>query len=469
MNAAARTIRSFASKDRQGNDKVLIERGGYIIAWEVWSPRGDKIAFLKGDPSLTDNSIWIINPDGTGLKKISGVDWDYPPVWSADGSKLIFTYGGFIWAYDVSGTAKPSQEGGDCSFSSVSTSTWKTYKHPGWEVNLFYPPTWQLLNSGSGFTVRSGGSSVTMNRDVGFSWDANRLFNSCDISVAGQKIHILTSDSTSSQLLVVGTKLHTYDFDIRGPLSDPVIDSIILSLGVGAADMPSDWVRYFSEDWNLVLWHPPGWQVTESPGTAKQGQELSQIELSGGGCDVWVGRGYLQDVGRTPTFSVPFYGNEGFGFFVTGPAACSDIINTAISKIPPPPPREVCNLGPTISTSSWASYGDPQFSGPINLQYPSDWQVQNADGFSQVISHDSSSIELWGSNSRNAPSSGNYKSCELTIGNSQAIMWEENLGPKLERRIDLVTPGGTLWAYIHSTQSDRPTVDTILKTMQVVR
>jgi len=88
-------------KDSRGNDTVLIERGRYIISWEVWSPKGNKIAFLKGNPSLADSSIWIINPDGTGLKKISGVDWDYPPVWSNDSAQVMFTYNNRIWAFDI--------------------------------------------------------------------------------------------------------------------------------------------------------------------------------------------------------------------------------------------------------------------------------------------------------------------------------------------------------------------------------
>ncbi|SRR6266436_9143365 len=130
-------------RDPKGNDKVLIERGRYIIAWETWSPKGNKIAFLKGDPSLTDDSIWIINPDGTQLRRISNVDWNYPPVWSDDGSKVIFTNGGFVWAYDVlNGTSStPSRVAGDCKLSSteISIPSWATYKRPDWEIRLQYP------------------------------------------------------------------------------------------------------------------------------------------------------------------------------------------------------------------------------------------------------------------------------------------------------------------------------------------
>lgn len=58
-----------------------------------WSPDGNKLVFLRwpevaGGP----DSIWIVNADGTGLKKVSETRALLPSAnWSADGASIIFT------------------------------------------------------------------------------------------------------------------------------------------------------------------------------------------------------------------------------------------------------------------------------------------------------------------------------------------------------------------------------------------
>ncbi len=90
-------------RDPQGNDKSLVKGDSNVLTWVRWSPGGDKIAFLKSDLYITSGqeSIWIMNSDGSGQEKASDVIWNYPPVWSPDGTRIAFSNSGDIWEYDA--------------------------------------------------------------------------------------------------------------------------------------------------------------------------------------------------------------------------------------------------------------------------------------------------------------------------------------------------------------------------------
>jgi Tol biopolymer transport system component len=92
-------------RDPQGNDKVLVKGDNSILAWVRWSPKGDKIAFMKSDLLISSGrqSVWVMRSDGTGQKSVSSIDWDYPPVWSPDGTKVAFSNEGNIGEYDAVG------------------------------------------------------------------------------------------------------------------------------------------------------------------------------------------------------------------------------------------------------------------------------------------------------------------------------------------------------------------------------
>lgn len=61
------------------------------IAYDpVWSPLGDKIAFVS--PAPGNDEIFVINADGTGLTQLTFNDWEWDkhPSWSPDGSQIVF-------------------------------------------------------------------------------------------------------------------------------------------------------------------------------------------------------------------------------------------------------------------------------------------------------------------------------------------------------------------------------------------
>jgi hypothetical protein len=72
--------------------------GGDVFVGLQWSPTGEKISFTE-----SNSSLWVMNKDGSGLTRISGVDspYRYPPIWSSDGSSITFLSGGNIVKYVI--------------------------------------------------------------------------------------------------------------------------------------------------------------------------------------------------------------------------------------------------------------------------------------------------------------------------------------------------------------------------------
>ena len=68
-------------------ETTLIENGHE----PVWSPDGTRIAFVSDREGL--KAIFVVNPDGTGLMRLSDGPDDTSPSWSPDGSSVAFSSG----------------------------------------------------------------------------------------------------------------------------------------------------------------------------------------------------------------------------------------------------------------------------------------------------------------------------------------------------------------------------------------
>jgi hypothetical protein len=54
-----------------------------------WAPDGNRIAFFNGGPGVA--GVYVINADGTGLRRVTNGAQDRHPTWSPDGGRIAFT------------------------------------------------------------------------------------------------------------------------------------------------------------------------------------------------------------------------------------------------------------------------------------------------------------------------------------------------------------------------------------------
>ena len=69
-----------------------IRRLGVLGSGPSWAPRGDRLAFSGYDRTTQERALYVINADGTGLRKIWDGDERVPlaPTWSPDGRRIVF-------------------------------------------------------------------------------------------------------------------------------------------------------------------------------------------------------------------------------------------------------------------------------------------------------------------------------------------------------------------------------------------
>lgn len=91
----------IAVRDADGSDLriVSLQRGNTTLTFAgppAWSPDGSRIAFA----SLSSRTVWVVNADGSGLRKVAADLVDdpsfnlvTPPAWSPDGIALAFVCG----------------------------------------------------------------------------------------------------------------------------------------------------------------------------------------------------------------------------------------------------------------------------------------------------------------------------------------------------------------------------------------
>jgi TolB protein len=95
------------SNQRQLTNQQQLPRTtrGYV-QWQQWSPDGGEIAFTYNPGTDQGTSIYLIRPDGTGLRQL--VDKAMEPAWSPDGQQIYFlsNRGGRveIWVINRDGT-----------------------------------------------------------------------------------------------------------------------------------------------------------------------------------------------------------------------------------------------------------------------------------------------------------------------------------------------------------------------------
>src|SRR4051794_6821638 len=59
----------------------------------AWSPNGKLIAFDDGGVSGNLSDLYVINADGTNVRKLTNGRYVLRPTWSPDSKRLAFEYG----------------------------------------------------------------------------------------------------------------------------------------------------------------------------------------------------------------------------------------------------------------------------------------------------------------------------------------------------------------------------------------
>jgi TolB protein len=64
-----------------------LTKGSWTDTMADWSPTGEWIAFASDRGG--DFEVWLVHPDGTGLRKLTGKG-GYEPAWAPDGRRVLF-------------------------------------------------------------------------------------------------------------------------------------------------------------------------------------------------------------------------------------------------------------------------------------------------------------------------------------------------------------------------------------------
>lgn len=97
-------INEIYTMEADGKRQVRLTYNEFDDASPIWSPEGDRIAFLSDRGSGYD--IFLMNPDGTDQRPLRDADHGGPLVtnnfkWSPDGKRIMYSVGGKIYVVEV--------------------------------------------------------------------------------------------------------------------------------------------------------------------------------------------------------------------------------------------------------------------------------------------------------------------------------------------------------------------------------
>lgn len=97
-------VNEIYTMEADGKRQVRLTYNEFDDAHPVWSPHGDRIAFLSNRGAGYD--IYLMNPDGSGERPLRGADHGGPLLtdnieWSPDGTQIMYAVGGKIYVVEV--------------------------------------------------------------------------------------------------------------------------------------------------------------------------------------------------------------------------------------------------------------------------------------------------------------------------------------------------------------------------------
>jgi WD40-like Beta Propeller Repeat len=91
-----RAVLSSVNPDGTGIELGVAPLPGEGVSSVVWSPDGSRLAFWLADDDDLNAQIFVINPDGSGLRQITDAGDNRWPAWSPDGSRIAFVRNGVL-------------------------------------------------------------------------------------------------------------------------------------------------------------------------------------------------------------------------------------------------------------------------------------------------------------------------------------------------------------------------------------
>jgi Tol biopolymer transport system component len=184
---------------------LLVKRSVFIDAEPAWSPDGSRIAFQSFDeePFGPVARIYVINVDGTGLRKLSPPSddpfvFDDSPTWSPDGTRLAFTRNADLYVINEDGTGLTLVPADDApqgpSWSPDGTRIAYTSGAPFGDIHI------RNVDGSNLVTVTSNAEQEGWAR---WSADGRRLVFSRVVSGRFQ-LHVINADGTGEARLSFG-------------------------------------------------------------------------------------------------------------------------------------------------------------------------------------------------------------------------------------------------------------------------
>ena len=101
-----------ASEDALTLDRILSlpSLAGTAPVAPAWSPDGQRLAFLWNDAALPRREVWLVEADGSGLRRLTGAAEESQGVrelaWMPDSDTLVYLRGSRVWRTDLDGGAE---------------------------------------------------------------------------------------------------------------------------------------------------------------------------------------------------------------------------------------------------------------------------------------------------------------------------------------------------------------------------